>query len=109
MQTHTPHQPRTVNLAAALGNAEDDFETEVRAMYEVAAGSIGNDIRELQAIATITARYAADMETLLNRLEYAKRDQKHPFVEYLLDQVEDALDHGGGAVVRAHVAMEQAK
>jgi hypothetical protein len=107
--TLATHTPRRVNPAAALANAEDDFETEVRAMYEVPRGTLPADLLELQAIATITARYAADMDTLLNRLHYAKRDQAHPFIEYLLDQVDDALDHGAGAVVRAHVKMEASK
>lgn len=102
-----PRPAKIANPASALASAEDDYREEVTAFYEVAHGSITSDLSELEAIATITARYARDMETLIGRLEYGARDQSHGFVEYLLDVVDDALDHGAGSVVRAHARRIQ--
>jgi len=105
--TPATHTPRQINPASALASAEDDYREEVAAFYDHA--NPNGDLNELQAIATITARYARDMETLIGRLEYGAKDQPYAFVEYLLDTVDDALDHGAGSVVRAHVKILEGK
>lgn len=112
MQTQsTPRPNRTVNPTAALAGAEDDFREEVNAFYEVSSGSVADDLNELEALARITAAYAASVETLMSRMHYARgQGNKHAFMEYLLDTVSDELDHGAGAVVRAQInKMESEK
>lgn len=98
--THTA--PRQINHASALASASDDFDTEVMALYD--AANTDRDHLEIEALARITVAYARNVNALLGRMEYAAdEDRAHEFIAYLIDTISDQLQHGGGAVVAAHV------
>jgi hypothetical protein len=101
--TPSPHTtPRKINHAYAVASASDDFDTEVKAFYE--AANTDRDHLEMEALARITVAYARNVEALLSRMEYARDDDRnHGFIDYLTDTISDQMQHGGGAVVVAHV------
>lgn len=100
--------PKTPNPALALASAEDDFETEVRAMYEAPTG-INHDLREIEALARLTRNYIRDAGILIGRMEYARNeDRRWSFADCLIDTLSDELQHGAGAVVAAHIKKMEA-
>jgi len=105
---HTPRPTRTVNPTAALAGAEDDFREECFAFYDHPRPD--GDLIELEALAKLTADFARNAGFIIGRMEYAAGETKHGLLAYLLDVIDDQLDHGVGSVVRAHVArMESEK
>lgn len=106
------HTPRKPSLGAALANAEDEFETQVFAMFEgVTTRSVNADLLELETIARLVTNTAAGLRVLLDRLEYAgTEDRRYSLTELILDAIDHELDHGALSVVKAQVAiMESGK
>jgi len=108
MQTQ-PH-PRQLNHSSALASAEDDFEMEVRMHYQVPTGSIGPDLDGADALAVLTAEYVKGFENILKGMTYAADPERRFFKECLLDLIDDQMQHGAGAVVKAQfLKMESGK